>query len=148
MLLCGWSNSLNNEPPTLRDILFSTGELILTLCTSRRPFLSRDSKSDPFAKFLTEAHIHKFWEQIERIMKKMNKSFQFSSEIKELVSALFLNKVDSLEDISSSKWAQLEVKQEEVFVEMEEQEKNAVMTKEARKVRALAAQKEGIAYVT
>lgn len=81
-------------------------------------------------------------------MKKMNKSFQFSSEIKELVSALFLNKVDSLEDISSSKWAQLEVKQEEVFVEMEEQEKNAVMTKEARKVRALAAQKEGIAYVT
>lgn len=72
------------------------GELILTLCTSRCPFVSKDAKNDPFAKFLTETHIHKFWEQIEKIMKKMNKQFQFSSEIKELVSALFLNKVDSL----------------------------------------------------
>lgn len=107
MLLCGWSNSLNSENPTLRDILFTIGELILTLCTSRRPFLSKDSKSDPFAKFLTSAHIHKFWEQIEKIMKKLNKSFQFSSEIKALVSALFLNQINSLEVISSSQWAQL-----------------------------------------
>lgn len=55
----------------------------------------------------------------------MNKSFQFSSEIKELVSGLFLNKVDSLEGITGSQWAQLEVKEEEVFLEMEEQEKKA-----------------------
>lgn len=55
----------------------------------------------------------------------MNKAFQFSSEIKELVSGLFLNKVDSLEGITGSQWAQLEVKEEEVVLEMEEQEKKA-----------------------
>lgn len=63
-LLCGWSNSVGHPPHTIKDLLFSIGELIINLVTSRMPFISKDSKSDPFAKFLSEKYIHKLWEQI------------------------------------------------------------------------------------
>lgn len=85
ILLCGWSNSLNYQNNTVKDLLFSTGELIINLVTSRMPFISKDSKNDPFAKFLSEKYIHKLWEQIEKLVKKVNKDFQFSAELKELL---------------------------------------------------------------
>jgi hypothetical protein len=49
------------------------------------PFISKDSKNDTFAKFLSEKYIHKLWEQIEKVIKKVNKDFQFSAELKELL---------------------------------------------------------------
>jgi hypothetical protein len=49
------------------------------------PFISKDSKNDTFAKFLEEKYIHKLWEQIEKVVKKFDKGFQFSGDLKELL---------------------------------------------------------------
>lgn len=80
--------------------------------------MSRDSRSDPFAKFLSDKHIHKFWEQIEKVVKKLRKGFGFSEEAKELVSGLLLGKVDSFDAVLTSKWMAAAPKEADVQAEL------------------------------
>lgn len=73
-LLCGWSNSLQST----RSNSFSVGEMALIFMTGRSPFISKDIKRDQYGKLLTDKLIHKFWEQIEKFMKRVDKNFRFS----------------------------------------------------------------------
>jgi hypothetical protein len=76
--------------------------LAISICTSRKPFISKDSKSDPFAKFLSEKHINKLWEQIEKIVKRNDKNFSFSNEMKSIITDVLLGKVNNFESILES----------------------------------------------
>lgn len=118
IVLAGWSNSTESPEPTLESLLFALGELIINLCTARRPFVCRDLRSDPFAKFLSDKHIHKFWEQIEKVVKKIRKGFFFSEEAKDLVSNLLLGKVDSFDAVLTSKWMAAVPKEAEIHAEL------------------------------
>lgn len=100
--LAGWSNSNGNNYQKIEDLLFAVGELAISICTSRKPFISKDSKSDPFAKFLSDKHINKLWEQIEKIVKRTDKNFSFSNELKTIISDLLLGKVSNFEAILES----------------------------------------------
>lgn len=73
------------------------------MLTSRKLFTSSSLKNDTYGKFLSESHIHRLWEQLEKTCSKI-KNFSLSNEVKQLVSALFLSKLQSLEDIQESSW--------------------------------------------
>lgn len=136
IVLAGWSNSTESPEPTLEALLFALGELIINLCTARRPFVSRDSKSDPFAKFLSDKHINKFWEQIEKVVKKLRKGFAFSEEAKELVSNLLLGKADSFDAVLTSKWMAAVPKEAEVHAELAAKETEAKKIREERRSKS------------
>jgi len=54
LLLCGWCNSCQTgNGSSISSTAFRIGELIINLVTSRALFISKDLKSDPYAKFLS-----------------------------------------------------------------------------------------------
>jgi hypothetical protein len=57
------------------------------------PFYKRYSSTDAFFKFISEEHIHKFWQELLKRMVKIDKKFTFSSQLKKLVEGIFLKKI-------------------------------------------------------
>jgi hypothetical protein len=60
------------------------------MLTFKSVFRSKESKTDTYAKFLTEQLIHKLWEQLEKTIKKTVKNFAFSNNLRELLQDCFL----------------------------------------------------------
>lgn len=56
------------------------------------PFYKKNSPTDAYFKFLSQDHIHKFWQELQKKMTKLDKKFAFSSEVKDLLEAIFLKK--------------------------------------------------------
>lgn len=71
----------------------------MQLVTGRDPFPNKEIKKSQFYKFLTDDHIAKFWQQIEKSIRSRSKNFSFSLEFKKIVGLLLLDRLTSYEEI-------------------------------------------------
>ena len=55
------------------------------MLTSSMPFYKKTSPTDTYYKFLSPEHIHKFWQELQKKVLKMDKKFSFSPEAKDLL---------------------------------------------------------------
>lgn len=79
------------------------------------PFYKKDSPTDTFFKFITVESIHKFWNNLEKRMGKVDKTFKLSSDFKNLIEDIFFKRVASFAAILESVW----VREGEVLAEYE-----------------------------
>lgn len=108
--ICGWSEvSPKSEAERLKESVFSCGEILICLLTSFMPFYKKNSPTDAYFKFLSQDHIGKFWQEMQKKMTKIDKKFAFSSEVKDLLEAIFLKKFTKFEEILSHQWTKGEV---------------------------------------
>lgn len=52
------------------------------MLTSFMPFYKKYSSTDAFFKFISEEHIHKFWQELLKRMQRVDKAFKFSADLK------------------------------------------------------------------
>lgn len=88
------------------------------------PFYKKYSSTDAFYKFISEEHIHKFWQELIKRMQRVDKTFKFSGDLKRMVEGIFLKKITSLEELSEQEWLKGEVYEKaELLKLLEENEK-------------------------
>ena len=73
------------------------------------PFYKKYSSSDAFYKFIHPEHIHKFWQELQKRMNRIDKTFVFSPELKKLVEGIFLKKIKTFEEIQAEDWTRGEI---------------------------------------
>ena len=94
LYICGWSEiSAKDEATRLQESVFSCGEILICMLTSFMPFYKKYSATDAFFKFISEEHIHKFWQELQKRMTRLDKNFKFSAELKQLTEGIFLKKI-------------------------------------------------------
>jgi hypothetical protein len=74
------------------------------MVTSFMPFYKKYSNTDAFFKFISEEHIHKFWQELQKRMMRFDKSFKFSNELKKLIEGILLKKIKKFEEIKEEPW--------------------------------------------
>lgn len=68
------------------------------------PFYKKNSATDTYYKFLTQSQIHKFWQEVQKRMSKIDKQFAFSTDIKDLIEGIFLKRITSFSEILKHPW--------------------------------------------
>jgi len=63
------------------------------MLTSFMPFYKKYSTTDAFFKFISSEHIHKFWQELQKRMARVDKKFIFSAELKKMIENIFLKKI-------------------------------------------------------
>lgn len=93
--LCGWSEvSSRSGEERIREGVFSCGEILVCMLTTAMPFYKKNSPTDTYYKFLSQEHIHKFWQEMQKKIQKTDKKFSFSPEVKDLLEGIFLKKMN------------------------------------------------------
>lgn len=143
LLVCGWSNSQASPTPSLQQVLFRLAELTFNLLTSRTLFISRDSRTDPYAKFLSSKHIHKLFQQVEKVTKKIVKGFTLSQTLIDFASPLLLKEATSLQAVRESEWLKSAPTLEEVQADIKAQESRAEQILKERREKEREVRVEG-----
>lgn len=108
--LCGWSEiNSKSEDERLKETIFACGEILICLLTSFMPFYKKYSPTDTYFKFLTPEHIHKFWQELQKKIQKLDKKFSFSTEVRDLIEGIFLKKFTKFSDLTTHHWTRGEI---------------------------------------
>ncbi len=76
----------------------------MCLLTAFPPFYKKYSPTDTYFKFLSPEHIHKFWQELQKKVARSDKHFAFSSDVRDLLEAIFLRKYTTFSQIASHQW--------------------------------------------
>ena len=66
------------------------------------PFSTKDPQRDPYFKFVNQNHISKFWDLLEKSVKRKIKNFAFSKTFKLFAEDIFFGKLTNFKDCLES----------------------------------------------